>query len=311
MSAVHTAIVLMGPTAAGKTDLAMQLAERYPLDLISVDSALIYRGMDIGTGKPTQAELQRHPHALVDILDPSESYSAGQFVRDASALITQSHRQGRIPLLVGGTMLYFRGLLRGIADMPSADAPFRAELDQRAAQLGWPALHAELQARDAKAAARIGINDAQRIQRALEVMHLTGRPMSDVQAEAKPPLPDVKFLLLGMSPVERAALYARIETRFQAMLAAGFVDEVRQLHARGDLHAELPSIRSVGYRQLWQYVTGQCSLQTATEQGILATRHLARRQLIWMRAEPTLQWLDALAPTLLATACDCLDAALQ
>lgn len=292
---VKQAIVLMGPTAAGKTDLAMQLADRYPVDLISVDSALIYRGMDIGTGKPTKEELQRHPHALVDILDPSESYSAGQFVRDASELIARSHAQGRVPLLIGGTMLYFRALLKGIAGMPSANAEFRAQLDERAVQLGWPALHAELAARDPVVASRIGVNDAQRIQRALEVMQVTGRRMSEVQAEARPPLPDVQFTLIGLSPADRQALYERIARRFHAMINAGFVDEVRRLHARGDLHADLPSMRAVGYRQLWSHVVGELTLDQAIEQGVLATRHLARRQLIWMRAEPKLQWVDSLA----------------
>jgi tRNA dimethylallyltransferase len=292
---VRHAIVLMGPTAAGKTDLAMQLAEDLPINLISVDSALIYRGMDIGTGKPTREELHRHPHALVDILDPAESYSAGQFVRDASALIAQSHAQGRVPLLVGGTMLYVRALLKGIADMPEANTEFRAQLDLRAAQLGWPALHAELTERDPEVAARIGINDAQRIQRALEVMHVTGRRMSAIQAEARPPLPHVHFKLIGLSPADRDALYVRIARRLHAMMEAGFLDEVLKLYERGDLRADMPSMRAVGYRQLWAHLAGETTLETATERAILATRHLARRQLIWMRAEPELHWVDSLA----------------
>lgn len=294
-----TAILLMGPTAAGKTDLAVAVAERYPVELISVDSALIYRGMDIGTGKPDAEVLARCPHHLVNILDPSESYSAGQFVRDASALVADIHGRGRMPLLVGGTMLYFRALLRGIAEMPAADTQFRMELDRRAAQLGWPALHAELAQRDPIAAARIGANDAQRIQRALEVMQLTGRPMSAVQAEARPPLPNVRFIAVGLSPLDREVLYARIETRFQQMMRTGFLDEVRRLYVRGDLHAELPAIRAVGYRQLWRHLAGECSLEEAVQQGILATRHLARRQLIWMRAESALQWIDSGADTAL------------
>lgn len=294
-----TAILLMGPTAAGKTDLAVAVAERYPVELISVDSALIYRGMDIGTGKPDAEVLARCPHHLVNILDPSESYSAGQFVRDASALVADIHGRGRMPLLVGGTMLYFRALLRGIAEMPAADTQFRMELDRRAAQLGWPALHAELAQRDPIAAARIGANDAQRIQRALEVMQLTGRPMSAVQAEARPPLPNVRFIAVGLSPLDREVLYARIETRFQQMMRTGFLDEVRRLYVRGDLHAELPAIRAVGYRQLWRHLAGECSLEEAVQQSILATRHLARRQLIWMRAESALQWIDSGADTAL------------
>lgn len=291
----RAAILLMGPTAAGKTDLAVELAARYPVELISVDSALVYRGMNIGTGKPSAEVLARCPHHLVDILDPGQSYSAGQFVRDASQLIADIHARGRVPLLVGGTMLYFRALLRGIAEMPGADIEFRATLDRRAAQLGWPALHAELVRRDPVVAARIGANDAQRIQRALEVMHLTGQPMSTVQAAARPPLPGVRFLSFGLSPSDREVLYARIEARFQHMMAAGFLDEVRCLYCRGDLHAELPAIRAVGYRQLWQYLAGKCSLEAAIQQGILATRHLARRQLIWMRAEPALHWIDSTA----------------
>lgn len=287
-----TAIVLMGPTAAGKTDLAIELASRYPVELISVDSALVYRDMDIGTGKPSTELLLQYPHHLINILDPVESYSAGQFVRDAKRLVTDIHARGRVPLLVGGTMLYFRALLRGIAEMPEADEQFRTELDQRAGQLGWPALHAELMQRDPIVAQRIGVNDAQRIQRALEVMALTGRRMSDVQNDAQPPLPAVKFLLLGLN-LDRELLYARIEQRFRHMMSAGFLQEVQHLYQRGDLHAALPSMRAVGYRQLWTHLAGQSSLDEAIVQGILATRHLARRQLIWMRAESDLQWIDA------------------
>ncbi len=295
MSTPTTAILLMGPTAAGKTDLAVELAARYPVELISVDSALVYRDMDIGTGKPSAAVLARCPHHLVDILDPSESYSAGQFVRDAAQLIADIQARGRVPLLVGGTMLYFRALLRGIAEMPEANPEFRAALDRRAVLVGWPALHAELAERDPVAALRIGPNDAQRIQRALEVMHLTGRSMSAVQAEARPPLPETQFISIGLSPTDRAALYARIEARFLQMMAAGFLDEVRALYSRSDLHAELPAIRAVGYRQLWQHLAGECSLEAAIQLGIVATRQLARRQLIWMRAEPALQWVDSMA----------------
>jgi tRNA dimethylallyltransferase len=295
MNVQPAAILLMGPTAAGKTDLAVELAAHYPVELISVDSALVYRGMDIGTGKPDAEILARCPHHLVDILDPSESYSAGQFVRDASRLIADIHARGRVPLLVGGTMLYFRALLRGIARMPQADPEFRAALECRAAQVGWPALHSELAQCDPVAGARIGRNDAQRIQRALEVMHLTGQAMSVVQAEARPPLPAVQFTAIGLNPADREGLYARIEARFHHMMAAGFLDEVRRLYARGDLTADLPAIRSVGYRQLWQHLEGKCSLPEAVEQGILATRHLARRQLIWMRADPVLEWVDSAA----------------
>jgi tRNA dimethylallyltransferase len=293
MSATQPAIILMGPTAAGKTDLAVALAERYPLEVISVDSALIYRGMDIGTGKPYAEVLRRCPHHLVDILDPVESYSAGQFARDAARLITDIQARGRVPLLVGGTMLYFRALLRGIAEMPEADPAFRAALDQRAIQLGWPALHAELAERDPIVAARIGVNDAQRIQRALEVIALTGRPLSAVQAETCPPLLNQQFTLIGLSPDNREVLYERIALRFQNMLGQGLLNEVRGLFQRADTHARLPAMRAVGYRQLWQHCAGVLSLEQAVEQAILATRHLARRQLIWMRAEPALQWINA------------------
>jgi tRNA dimethylallyltransferase len=287
-----TAIILMGPTAVGKTDLAMELASRYPVELISVDSALVYRQMDIGTGKPSAELLQQFPHHLVNILDPGESYSAGQFVRDASQLVAEIHARGKIPLFVGGTMLYFRALLRGIAEMPEADARFRAGLDERAAIDGWPAIHAELMQRDPIVAQRIGVNDAQRIQRALEVMELTGRAMSDVQADARPPLPLVEFLILGMN-MNREQLYSRIEQRFMHMMQTGFLEEAKRLFHRGDLNANLPSMRAVGYRQLWAHLAGQCTLDEAVAQGVLATRHLARRQLIWMRAAPDLHWLDA------------------
>jgi tRNA dimethylallyltransferase len=286
------AILLMGPTAAGKTDLAIELAARYPIDIISVDSALVYRSMDIGTGKPSPDQLQRFPHHLVNILDPSETYSAGQFARDASALIAASHARQRVPLLVGGTMLYFRALLRGIAEMPTANSAFRTLTEQRAAKSGWSHLHAELADLDPRAAGKIGRNDSQRIQRALEVIHLTGRPMSEVQAEARPPLPHVQFVTIGLNPTDREVLYGRIEARFHQMMAAGFLSEARDLYQRGDLHSELPAIRAVGYRQLWQHLEGTCSLDEAIAHAILATRHLARRQLVWMRAEPALQWVD-------------------
>jgi len=292
LSPTSSAIILMGPTAVGKTDLAIELATRYPVELISVDSALVYRQMDIGTGKPSPDILQKFPHHLVNILDPAESYSAGQFVRDVERLVADIHTRGRVPLLVGGTMLYFRALLRGIAAMPEADTQIRARLDQRAAQHGWPSLHAELMQRDPIVAQRIGINDAQRIQRALEVMELTGRKMSDVQSDARPPLPSVNFLMLGLN-LPRDQLYVRIERRFLNMMQQGFLDEVNALFNRGDLHAELPSMRAVGYRQLWAHLAGNASLDEAVAQGVLATRHLARRQLIWMRAETELQWIDA------------------
>jgi tRNA dimethylallyltransferase len=285
--------LLLGPTGAGKTDLALRLAERYDLEIVSVDSAMVYRGMDIGTGKPSAEVLRRHPHHLVDILDPSQAYSAGQFVRDARRAIDEIRARGKLPLLVGGTMLYFRALRRGLADMPAADPQVRAALDAEAGLRGWPALHADLAALDPPSARRIQPNDAQRIQRALEVHRLTGKTLTQLHAE-QPASSDLTFAAYAWVPSERERLYAAIEQRLHAMMRAGFLDEVRKLYARGDLHADLPAIRSVGYRQLWEHLSGRETLDSALQRAIFATRHLARRQLIWLRAEPDIKWLDAL-----------------
>lgn len=285
--------VIVGPTGAGKTDLALRLAERLPLEIVSVDSAMVYRGMDIGTGKPPQAVLLRFPHHLVDILDPAEAYSAGQFVRDARRVIDEIRARGKLPLLVGGTMLYFRALRRGLADLPSADPEVRAQIDAQAQERGWPAMHAELAAIDAQSAQRIRPNDAQRIQRALEVYRLTGKTLSELHA-AQPAQSDLQFLTYAWVPGERERLHAAIAARFHHMLASGLLDEVRRLHQRGDLHADLPAIRSVGYRQLWEHLSGRGTLESATQRAIFATRQLARRQLIWLRSEPNVHWLDAL-----------------
>jgi tRNA dimethylallyltransferase len=285
--------LILGPTGAGKTDLALRLAERHNLEIVSVDSAMVYRGMDIGTGKPSAEVLRRHPHHLVDILDPLQAYSAGQFVRDARRAIDDIRARGKLPLLVGGTMLYFRALRRGLADMPAADPAVRAAIDGEAAQRGWPALHADLAALDPTAARRIQPNDAQRIQRALEVHRLTGKTLSELHA-AQPANADLTFAAYAWVPGDRERLYAAIESRFHAMMRAGLLEEVRKLHARGDLHADLPAIRSVGYRQLWEHLGGRDTLNSATQRAIFATRHLARRQLIWLRAEPEIEWLDAL-----------------
>lgn len=286
--------LIMGPTGAGKTDLALRLAEKYPIEIVSVDSAMVYRGMDIGTGKPTPEQLQRFTHHLVDILDPSQSYSAGQFVRDALQAIAQIRARGNLPLLVGGTMLYFRALRRGLAQMPPASPEVRQEIDAEAAQAGWPALHARLAALDPATARRIQPNDGQRIQRALEVHRLTGRTLSELHAETRPADPALRFAAFAWAPSDRQRLYAGIERRFEQMMQAGLLEEVRRLHQRGDLHADLPAIRSVGYRQLWEHLCGRESLDSSVQRAIFATRHLARRQLIWLRAEDDVQWHDAL-----------------
>jgi len=287
-------VLLMGPTGAGKTDLAIQLAQRLPVEIVSVDSAMVYRGMDIGTGKPPAATLRRFPHHLVDILDPAQAYSAGQFVRDACAVIDDIHARGKLPLLVGGTMLYFRALRRGLAQLPEADPELRLALDAEAARRGWPALHEDLRGIDAAAAARIQPNDGQRIQRALEVFKLSGLTLSELQAATRPPDPRLEFHAYAWVPGDRERLYAAIARRFDTMLQAGLLEEVGRLYRRGDLHAELPAIRSVGYRQLWEHLEQGIPLPTAVSNAVFATRHLARRQLIWLRSDPELKWIEAL-----------------
>jgi tRNA dimethylallyltransferase len=285
------AILLMGPTASGKTGLAMELARAVPAEIISVDSALVYRGMDIGTAKPSPALRREVPHHLLDLLDPAEAYSAGRFRRDALAAMEEVRSRGRVPILAGGTMLYFRALQRGLAELPEADPALRAELDEAAARDGWPALHAELARVDPIAAARIQPGDSQRVQRALEVWRLSGTPLSELQAAGPRPPEGWDFLKLGLAPASRPELHAAIERRFHAMMAAGFLAEVERLHGRGDLHPGLPSIRAVGYRQLWVHVAGECELASAVENAITATRRLAKRQMTWLRAEPDLRWL--------------------
>ena len=294
VSATAAVPLIMGPTGAGKTDLALRLAQKYPIEIVSVDSAMVYRGMDIGTGKPSREVLERVPHHLVDILDPSQAYSAGRFVRDAQQLIAAARARGKLPVLVGGTMLYFRALRRGLAEMPTADPQVRREIDTEAIQQGWPALHARLALLDPAAAARIQPNDGQRIQRALEVHRLTGKTMSELHAQTRPADPAMKFAAFAWAPSDRERLYDAIERRFTAMMSAGLLDEVQRLQQRGDLHADLPAIRSVGYRQLWEHLHGQASLASSVRSAIYATRHLARRQLIWLRAEHDVRWCDAL-----------------
>jgi tRNA dimethylallyltransferase len=286
------AVFLMGPTASGKTALACALSEQFPLELVSVDSALVYRGMDIGTAKPDAATLARYPHRLIDIRDPAEPYSAADFRQDAVAAMRDITAEGRVPLLVGGTGLYFRALQQGLSQLPEANAAIRERLAGEAMTLGWPALHARLQGLDPVAAARIGPNDAQRIQRALEVIELTGRPLSDQQQGGNGERFPWRVLKLALLPADRAPLHARIAQRFDAMLSANFLDEVRALRARGDLQADLPAIRAVGYRQAWEYLDGETDAATFRDRGIFATRQLAKRQITWLRSELDARVLD-------------------
>jgi len=279
------AIFLMGPTASGKTALACALADRFPVDLISVDSALVYRGLDIGSAKPTADELSRYPHALVDIRDPAEPYSAADFRDDALIAMAASQANGRVPLLVGGTGLYFRALQRGLSDLPEADPVVRRGLADEASVVGWEAMHARMAARDPIAGARIRPADAQRIQRALEVMQITGQTLTErQQANIREPFP-WRVLKLALLPADRALLHERIARRFDAMIEGGFLDEVRALRARGDLHADLPAIRAVGYRQAWEYLEGHGDATNFRDRGIYATRQLAKRQITWLRSE--------------------------
>ncbi|MGN6119425.1 MAG: tRNA (adenosine(37)-N6)-dimethylallyltransferase MiaA [Rhodanobacter sp.] len=292
------AIFLMGPTASGKTALACALSERFPLDLVSVDSALVYRGMDIGTAKPDQATLARHPHALVDIRDPGQPYSAADFRADALPVMQRISAQGRVPLLVGGTGLYFRALQQGLSDLPEADPATRARLAAEAQQLGWPALHARLAALDPAAAGRIGCNDVQRLQRALEVIELTGRPLSELQRGGTAARFPWRVLKLALLPTDRRVLHERIARRFDTMLAEGFLDEVRALRARGDLHADLPAIRAVGYRQAWEHLDGQTDAATFRDRAIYATRQLAKRQITWLRSDTGIRIVEPDRPDL-------------
>ena len=284
--------VLTGPTGSGKSDWAIALAERAPVEIVSVDSALVYRGLDIGTAKPARAVRERLPHHLIDICDPADSYSAGRFLADALGWVRDIHARGRVPLLVGGTMLYLRALLRGLAVLPQAAPELRTRIDARAAREGWPALHAELARLDPEAAGRIAPADAQRIQRALEVCYSTGRPISELQRATVSPLAGWPVRVWVLAPAERTRLHERLAQRFAAMMAAGFLDEVRGLRDRGDLSARHPSMRAVGYRQLWAHLEGEYALEEAVARGVAATRQLAKRQLTWLRGEPSGTWLD-------------------
>jgi tRNA dimethylallyltransferase len=284
----------MGPTASGKTALAIELVQRLPLEIVSVDSAQIYKTMDIGTGKPDAKTLTLAPHRLIDFLDPLESYSAARFCEDARREMADIRAAGKVPLLVGGTMLYFKALRDGLASMPAADERVRADILNQASAEGWAAIHTELAAVDPIAASRIHPNDPQRLQRALEVFRVSGRSLSDWQA-MQSPLPDGgdAFVFLSIQPADRSVLHQRIERRFRQMLEDGLVEEVEALYARGDLGPELPSVRSVGYRQVWQYLSQEVGFDGMVERGIIATRQLAKRQITWLRSWPSLQNFDS------------------
>lgn len=288
-----TAIALMGPTASGKTDLAVELVRELPLEIISVDSVMVYRDMDIGSAKPGPEILAEAPHRLIDILDPAEPYSAARFREDALREMAEITAAGRIPLLVGGTMLYFRTLMHGLSRLPSADPGIRAKLEQQAGELGWEYLHARLAEVDPQAAERIHPNDPQRIQRALEVYELTGTPLTQLQQQSGEPIP-YRFLKLALIPSDRNVLHERIARRFSLMLNQGLIEEVEKLYARGDLHADMPSIRAVGYRQIWHYLQGRINYTEMKEKGVIATRQLAKRQLTWLRSEADIRIFDAL-----------------
>jgi len=294
------AVAIMGPTASGKTASALAIAARIPSEIISVDSALVYRGMDIGTAKPTRAELAAVPHHLIDIIDPLDSYSVAQFRTATLQLVDEIVARGKLPLLVGGTMLYFKGLADGLDALPGADPALRAQLEDAAARIGWPARHARLAARDPATAARLAPADAQRIQRALEICTLAGKPMSELLAlRDKTELP-FELLPLALEPSDRAVLHKRIERRFDIMLDEhaddNLITETERLRRRGDLHPGLPSMRCVGYRQAWEYLDGTIDYKTMRETGIIATRQLAKRQLTWLRSMPDRVVVDCLGP---------------
>lgn len=301
-------ICLAGPTAAGKSAATLALAQRWPLEVINVDSATIYRGMDIGTAKPSRDEQAMVPQHLLDIRDPAQSYSAAEFCTDTSRLIDEIQGRGRMPLLAGGTMMYYKALRDGLDDLPKADPTLRATLESRAAEAGWHALHAELAQLDPITAARLAPNDSQRIQRALEICILSGQPMSALlqrqQRDTTISPSAHRYVTISLEPSDRLALHARIAQRFDAMLDGGLLDEVRALRQRGDLHDGLPSIRCVGYRQMWSHLDGAIDMDTAREQAIAATRQLAKRQITWLRAQPERITVDCLAPDAVARVID-------
>ncbi|AIU71489.1 tRNA delta(2)-isopentenylpyrophosphate transferase [Hafnia alvei FB1] len=289
------AIFIMGPTASGKTALAMSLRQRFPVELISVDSALIYRGMDIGTAKPTAEELAQAPHRLIDIRDPAESYSAADFRADALREMAAITAEGKIPLLVGGTMLYFKALLEGLSPLPAADPEVRAQIEKQAQELGWEALHRQLQQVDPVSAARIHPNDPQRLSRALEVFLISGKTLTELTKISGETLP-YNVQQFAIAPATREQLHQRIALRFEQMMAAGFEAEARALFERGDLHTDLPSVRCVGYRQMWSYLEGEIGYDEMVYRGICATRQLAKRQMTWLRGWESVHWLDSDEP---------------
>lgn len=310
-SELPPAVLLLGPTASGKTGLAIELAQRFPLEIVSVDSALVYRRMNIGTAKPDVATRLRHPHHLIDIIDPTESYSAARFREDALSIMDDVAARGRIPLLVGGTMLYFKALREGLSELPQADAAARAVIDEMATSVGWPALHAELERVDPRTARRLDPNDAQRIQRALEVFYVTGRPLSDMLHGAPAATLPYRLIQIALEPSDRAELHARIAHRFEEMLELGLIGELRELRRDYGLVSSMPSMRCVGYRQAWQYLEGEFGLPALRERGIAATRQLAKRQLTWMRATQGLTRFDCLAEDLQEQVGDWLEKALE
>jgi len=294
-------VLLMGPTATGKTELAMELHRNLACDIVSVDSALVYKGMNIGTAKPGREQLADCPHRLIDIVDPADTYSAGRFVVDARREIENILANGRLPVLAGGSMLYFKVLQEGIATLPSADHDVRASIDREALQTGWPALHEQLQDIDPQAAEGIDPNDAQRIQRALEVFRLTGKTISRIRQETQQQDTPWRYVKIGLWPADRDALHRRIEERLHRMLEDGLIEEVATLRARGDLNPDLASMRAVGYRQLWRYLDGDFNLDEATNKALVATRQLAKRQMTWMRHEADLHRIEVPTAELLQT----------
>jgi tRNA dimethylallyltransferase len=300
----------MGPTASGKTAVSLGLTLRLPLEIVSVDSAQVFRDMDIGTAKPDRATLAKVPHHLIDLISPEESYSAARFRADALRVMAEITARGKIPLLAGGTMLYFKALRDGLSDLPQADAELRREIDAEAQRRGWPALHAELAALDPAAAARLKPTDAQRIQRALEVVRLTGAPLAESLARKSELAAPFRLIQLALLPSDRAVLHERIAQRFDAMLAAGLIDEVRALRLKYRLHAGLPSMRCVGYRQVWEFLEGNFDRGALREKGIAATRQLAKRQLTWLRSWPEIEAFDCLADDLVARVARTVEAAL-